>query len=328
MTAHAMGGDQEMCLAAGMDDYITKPFQPEQLLTALLSPRGAGLSGGEDTGDSAVDKGEGSAGATNQEPSMEARVRAFLHTSAPFTDSQVDRLLRVSKESVTTLLARCEAALRAEDRGELQRVAHTLKGTLLQCGLFGWAQEAQALHDLAERGDGAELGRRTAGLRTGLREMVIGSEPEPGVIDPAPATVPDKPADTIRSAAVAHRILVMDDEQVMRDVASEMLRFLGYRCDVAENGDEGASLFTKARDEGSPYQLVIADLHVQNGKGGREMAAALLAMDPDARLLASSGDPEDPIMRAAPEHGFVGALHKPYSIDGLSRMLQEHLGQG
>ncbi len=321
MTAHAMGGDQEMCLAAGMDDYVTKPFQPEQLITVLLSLKGS-VNGARLVEPIMPPAAESpSAGA-----SMEAQVRAFFHSSAHFSAEQVDRLLIASRTSVTMQLARCDAALAAHDGQKLQKAAHTLKGTLLQCGLFHWADSVQAMCDRTGRGEVRGMAAEMAVLRAGLAALIDGAGQEPDA-----ATAADDPeegpAKQLQSrAATKGRVLVMDDDKAIREVAAGLLQYLGYSCDLAEEGEMGAALYERAMIEGAPYGLVIADLQVQSGKNGKEMAAAILAHDPAARLLASSGDPDHPVMRNCTAYGFQGVLHKPYSARNLSQILQDAIG--
>jgi signal transduction histidine kinase/DNA-binding response OmpR family regulator len=191
MIGHPMGGGQETCLAAGMDEYVVKPFQPEQLIGALTSIHGmdAGLAPAE--------------------------------------------------------------------------------------------------------------------------------KPGGGPLKPVPA---------VESDGRRFRILVMDDEEVIREVVGGMLDFLGCACDLASTGEEAIALYARALAAGRPYDLVTADLQVAGGMGGKEMAKGILALDPAARLLVSSGDSQDPVMLRHADYGFCGVLKKPYSIQSLAGMLEEMLG--
>ena len=86
------------------------------------------------------------------------------------------------------------------------------------------------------------------------------------------------------------RILVMDDDEMIRDMMAELLGNLGYASDLAAHGDEGVSLYAKAMQEGSPYSLIITDLQVIEGMNGLEMATEILKLDPAARILIASGN--------------------------------------
>jgi CheY-like chemotaxis protein len=121
------------------------------------------------------------------------------------------------------------------------------------------------------------------------------------------------------------RILVMDDEPVVRDVAGQMLRLLGYEPAFAEDGDTAVQRYGEARKEGRPFRAVIMDLTVPGGRGGRETIGDLLALDPEAVAVASSGYSEEPVMAHCREHGFRGALPKPYTMETLGRVLAELL---
>ena len=315
MTAHAMGGDEARCLAAGMDDYVTKPFQPEQLRTVLRLLRpGRGAQGAAP----AVTPPTAATAAAAPEAATDETVRAALLAAGDFTAPQVERLLAASRRSVTTLLAACDQGLADEDWPAVRRAAHTLKGTLLQCGLNFWAAQAQVIDDLAGRGGAAELDGRLAELRAGLAGLIdppsVGSEGEQHGGAARGET-------TVKGAAGVRRVLVMDDEEMIRDVAAGLIRHLGYGCDLAAEGEAGVALYAGAMAEGRPYGLVIVDLQVAGGKGGLEMAAEILARDPGARILASSGNPQDPAMRRFHEWGFSGTMAKPYSLPQLNEAL-------
>ena len=315
MTAHAMGGDEARCLAAGMDDYVTKPFQPEQLRTVLRLLRpGRGAQGAAP----AVTPPTAATAAAAPEAATDETVRAALLAAGDFTAPQVERLLAASRRSVTTLLAACDQGLADEDWPAVRRAAHTLKGTLLQCGLNFWAAQAQVIDDLAGQGGAAELDGRLAELRAGLAGLIdppsVGSEGEQHGGAARGET-------TVKGAAGVRRVLVMDDEEMIRDVAAGLIRHLGYGCDLAAEGEAGVALYAGAMAEGRPYGLVIVDLQVAGGKGGLEMAAEILARDPGARILASSGNPQDPAMRRFHEWGFSGTMAKPYSLPQLNEAL-------
>ena len=315
MTAHAMGGDEARCLAAGMDDYVTKPFQPEQLHTVLRLLRpGRGAQGAAP----AVTPPTAATAAAAPEAATDETVRAALLAAGDFTAPQVERLLAASRRSVTTLLAACDQGLADEDWPAVRRAAHTLKGTLLQCGLNFWAAQAQVIDDLAGRGGAAELDGRLAELRAGLAGLIdppsVGSEGERHGGAARGETA-------VKESAGVGRVLVMDDEEMIRDVAAGLIRHLGYGCDLAAEGEAGVALYAGAMAEGRPYGLVIVDLQVAGGKGGLEMAAEILARDPGARILASSGNPQDPAMRRFHEWGFSGTMAKPYSLPQLNEAL-------
>ena len=119
------------------------------------------------------------------------------------------------------------------------------------------------------------------------------------------------------------RILVMDDEQVVRETAREILDHLGYRVDVCDDGTAALNLYREARESGTPYALVIMDLTIPGGMGGKVMMKKLLEIDPDARGIVSSGYCNDPIIAHYREYGFSGVVTKPFKIDEISDVIQE-----
>jgi PAS domain S-box-containing protein len=118
-------------------------------------------------------------------------------------------------------------------------------------------------------------------------------------------------------------ILVMDDDELVNQVAADMLRHLGYRTETARDGAEAMAAFKKAKARGKPFDAVITDLTVAAGMGGRETVRRLLELDPTARVIVSSGYAEDPIMSNYAEYGFKGVIPKPYKLEELKRIIRE-----
>jgi two-component system, cell cycle sensor histidine kinase and response regulator CckA len=123
------------------------------------------------------------------------------------------------------------------------------------------------------------------------------------------------------------RILVMDDEEPVREVASEMLRSLGYRVETVRDGAEAVTAYRQALAAGEPFDAVITDLTVPAGMGGKETVRRLLEIDPQAKVIVSSGYGTDPIMSDYAEYGFTEIMPKPYRLADLSKTLQEVLGR-
>jgi two-component system, cell cycle sensor histidine kinase and response regulator CckA len=121
------------------------------------------------------------------------------------------------------------------------------------------------------------------------------------------------------------RILVMDDEEVVREIARAMLEQLGYTVDGAREGAGAVALYREGMAAGTPFDAVIFDLTVPGGMGGQEALGALLQIDPGVRAVVSSGYSNDPVMASYREYGFCAVLKKPYRLQEMSSILQQCL---
>jgi PAS domain S-box-containing protein len=119
------------------------------------------------------------------------------------------------------------------------------------------------------------------------------------------------------------KILVMDDEEMVREVLGRLLVRLGYETEFARDGGEAIELFVQAQGSGQAFTAVILDLTVPGGMGGKETMARLLEIDPQVKAIVSSGYSDDPIMADFQKYGFSGVIAKPYRISKLGKILQE-----
>ncbi len=120
-------------------------------------------------------------------------------------------------------------------------------------------------------------------------------------------------------------ILVMDDEEMVRVVAAEILRQLGYDSEFAEDGHEAIELYEAALKKGNPYDAVILDLTIPGGMGGEEAVSHIRERDPDVIAIVSSGYSNDPVMANYKAYGFADVIAKPYKIPELSKVLNKVL---
>ena len=125
----------------------------------------------------------------------------------------------------------------------------------------------------------------------------------------------------ISPSPAAARILVMDDEAIVRQVAARALGRTGFQVLTAINGTEAVAAYADAVAQGSRIDAVILDLTVRDGMGGKEAAMRIQALDPTARLIVSSGYSDDAIMSDYRSHGFCAVLPKPYSASQLCEMV-------
>jgi DNA-binding NtrC family response regulator len=116
-------------------------------------------------------------------------------------------------------------------------------------------------------------------------------------------------------------ILIMDDEEIIRDSMGEILTFLGYQVESSKNGEEAIEKYIRAKDSTKPFDLVILDLNIQSGMGGKDTIKELLTIDPKAKVLVSSGNSNDPVMIEYQKYGFSGIVDKPFDIKELSETL-------
>jgi PAS domain S-box-containing protein len=123
-------------------------------------------------------------------------------------------------------------------------------------------------------------------------------------------------------------VLVMDDEDFIRDVAAAMLSEMGYTVTTALHGAETLSLFEAAQNDNSPFDLVILDLTIPGGMGGRQAKDELRKLMPTAKIIASSGYSDDPIMSNPQEFGFDAAVRKPYDKAELAKAVSMVMGKG
>ncbi len=121
------------------------------------------------------------------------------------------------------------------------------------------------------------------------------------------------------------RILVMDDEEIIRKVVCEMLTHLGYEAEQASDGNEAITLYEEHRGRGKGYDVVIMDLTIPGGMGGAEAVQKLMTLDPQAKVIVSSGYSHDPILDNYEEFGFCNIVSKPYQLEDLSLVLSKTL---
>jgi signal transduction histidine kinase/ActR/RegA family two-component response regulator len=119
------------------------------------------------------------------------------------------------------------------------------------------------------------------------------------------------------------KILFMDDEQVIRDVAEQIIRGIGYEPVMASHGIEAIELYKREKTSGERFEAAILDLTVKNGMGGKETLKELIYIDPDIKAIISSGYTDNPAIEQYRDHGFIGAITKPYKANELKELLEK-----
>jgi CheY-like chemotaxis protein len=113
----------------------------------------------------------------------------------------------------------------------------------------------------------------------------------------------------------------MDDEEIIRRLAAELLCELGHDVDVARHGDEALEKYRAAASEGRCFDAVILDLTIRGGMGGAQTLQRLREIDPEVKAIVSSGYSDDDVMTSFRQQGFSTFLKKPYDLEGLRSAL-------
>ncbi|MFW8601456.1 hybrid sensor histidine kinase/response regulator [Desulfobacterota bacterium M19] len=122
------------------------------------------------------------------------------------------------------------------------------------------------------------------------------------------------------------RILIMDDEEMLRTMLFVMLSRCGYEVLQAVDGEEVVRIYREAAAEGKPIDLVVMDLTIPGGMGGREAVRELRLFDPRVKALVASGYSNDPVMADYGSYGFSGAIAKPFKFQELCEQVRKILG--
>ncbi|NWJ95942.1 MAG: PAS domain S-box protein [Chloroflexi bacterium] len=143
----------------------------------------------------------------------------------------------------------------------------------------------------------------------------------PASIEPAEPSVV-VPSKLIRGHG---RVLIMDDEPALRHLLKKALDKLGYEVTGVDNGAEAIRCYMAEKEAWQPFAVVIMDLTIPGGMGGKVAIQKLLELDPAVKAIVSSGYSDDPVMANYEQYGFKGVMVKPYSVFDLGKMLDKVL---
>ncbi len=181
---------------------------------------------------------------------------------------------------------------------------------------------------------GTGLGLATCYSILRNHEGMITAESEPGAgatfhvyLPASSGKEAEKPVVSRQPVSGNGRVLVMDDEDILRDFIEELLRMLGYDVQGTADGVEALQAYQQAREAGEPFDCVLMDLTIPGGMGGKETIKRLLDMDPEVKAIVSSGYCDDPVMANYRKHGFKGVVAKPYDAEGLSAVLHQVIAE-
>lgn len=130
---------------------------------------------------------------------------------------------------------------------------------------------------------------------------------------------------SMRSEQGEGRILVMEDEGLVRNTMGRMLSYLGYQVVFARHGAEAIAKYEQARQNGETFEAVIMDLTIVGGMGALPTLAELKKLAPDIRAILTSGYNTEQVVNDFRSYGFSGLVTKPYRLETLSQVLQEVL---
>lgn len=134
---------------------------------------------------------------------------------------------------------------------------------------------------------------------------------------------PKTAAPTLAQPVKPLKLLIMDDDSMILELAALMLKELGYEVMTAVNGEEALDIYKKSLSSERPVDIVIMDITVKGGMGAKETMPMLLALNPNVKAVVSSGYSKDPIMANYKEYGFAAALPKPYRIQEMTELLEK-----
>jgi CheY-like chemotaxis protein len=113
----------------------------------------------------------------------------------------------------------------------------------------------------------------------------------------------------------------MDDEKMLRDLTQAMLNDMGHDTFLARDGVEAIEVYKQAMDNNTPIDLTIMDLTIPGGMGGKEAVKKLLEINPEAKVIVSSGYSNDPVMADFKAYGFCATLSKPSRLTDFTDLI-------
>jgi two-component system, cell cycle sensor histidine kinase and response regulator CckA len=162
--------------------------------------------------------------------------------------------------------------------------------------------------------------QRHSGLITATSEENVGTTID--IYLPAIDTAVSSPEQTQEDIlSGTGRILLIDDDGMIRETTEQMLAHLGYSVFFARDGQEALVHYVEAREAQQPFDAVIIDISTPYGKSGKETLEDLLKIDPDTKAIASSCQVYDPAISSYKDQGFAGVLVKPYQLRDLGAVL-------
>ncbi|MCP3874436.1 MAG: PAS domain S-box protein [Desulfobacteraceae bacterium] len=134
-------------------------------------------------------------------------------------------------------------------------------------------------------------------------------------------SVSNKIENAVQNSVIIKKILLMDDEEMIRSLGKNILETLGYQSETASDGTMAIKRYKEATLAGNPFDLVILDLTVKGGLGGLKTLETLQQINPDVIAIVSSGYSLDPVITNFKTYGFKMALPKPYNSRSMKNAI-------
>lgn len=171
-------------------------------------------------------------------------------------------------------------------------------------------------HSIVKKHEGLILCQTEVGKGTKFT-IYLPASPEEKVLSHEEVVTP--------SEGAKGKILVMDDEETVRQVMGQILNYLGYEVATAEDGEAAVALHREAIDNAQPFDLVILDLTVRGGMGGKLAIQKMSEFEPGVRAIIATGYSNDPTVQSFRDYGFVGAITKPFTLMTLKTVIHDVL---
>jgi len=138
-------------------------------------------------------------------------------------------------------------------------------------------------------------------------------------------TISQKPLN--QSITGKNKILVMDDEEMIRNLMSRFLNKLGYDVETCTEGGKAVEIYKNAMESKKPFNIAILDLTNKSGMGGQETMKRLLEIDPAVKGIIITGYSSDSVVENYKAYGFSGILQKPSTTEALQKVINEVLSK-
>ena len=122
-------------------------------------------------------------------------------------------------------------------------------------------------------------------------------------------------------------VLLMDDEEEILNIVGGLLRSYGHKVETALEGEEAIEKYISASKTENPFDVVILDLTIRGGMGGKNTIEKLREIDPNIKAIVSSGYSDDPVMANYKDYGFSAVIAKPYRPQKLREIVSRVIGE-